>query len=458
MKKLRIFLADEDEALRQNLKRRLLGNGFEVLEAFHKTDVLRFIQSRDLDLAILGSSRNGARDGLEVVKQIRHRDRVIPLILINRQSSEARAIAAFRAGVNDYFKRPFSYQELLASIDRHLSGFSRQQSASHKADLPHLDNHQLMIGVSQSMRKIKLYLAKVALTDCTVLITGETGTGKELAADLIHRNSPRRQRPFVSINCAALPESLVESELFGYERGAFTGAVTSKQGKFELADGGTLLLDEIGDMGSYAQAKILRTIERKETHRLGGKKGIPLDVRVVAATNQDPERMVGQGKFREDLYYRLNVARVHLPPLPHRKEDLLPLIEHYIQEFNQRFGREVEGLTEEALAILFQYGWPGNVRELKNLLEASFVDLPSRLIAFADLPEMFQKRLRDAEGLPENDRDRVLYALLTTKWNKSRAAQKLHCSRMTLYRKMAKYHIVKGGETGHPRKPIKRNM
>jgi transcriptional regulator with PAS, ATPase and Fis domain len=285
-------------------------------------------------------------------------------------------------------------------------------------------------------------LLKVAPTQSTVLITGETGTGKELAAELIHRNSSRHKKPFVCINCAALPENLVESELFGYERGAFTGAIASKQGKFEQAEGGTVFLDEIGDMSPYAQAKILRAIEIKEVYRLGGKGSISLNVRVIAATNQDIERLVAQEKFRKDLYYRFNVAMVHLPPLRDRKEDIPPLLGHYIRELNQRFGREVEGFTQEAMESLLHYDWPGNIRELKNLLEATFINLPSRKIAFMDLPKQFQRRLQETEGLPKSERDQVLSALFATKWNKSKAAQKLHWSRMTLYRKMAKYHIV----------------
>jgi len=298
-----------------------------------------------------------------------------------------------------------------------------------------------MIGDGAAMREIKAYLMNVATTDSTVLITGETGTGKELAAELIHRNSPRHQGPFVCINCAALPESLVESEMFGYERGAFTGAVASKRGKFELAEGGTVFLDEIGDMSPYAQMKILRTTEKKEVYRLGGKGATPINVRIVGATNRDPEQLIEQGNFRKDFYYRLNVARVHLPPLRLRKEDIPSLLKHYIRKFNQRFGREVEGLTEEALASLLHYDWPGNVRELKNLLEASFINLSSWKIAFMDLPKTFQKRLKETEGLPEKERDRVLSVLFATKWNKSKAAQKLHWSRMTLYRKMVKYQI-----------------
>ncbi|OEU80929.1 MAG: hypothetical protein BA872_04370 [Desulfobacterales bacterium C00003060] len=433
MKNPEILIAEGDEVLCQDLKLRLHGHAFEVIKVPDKTGTLRFFQTRKSDLVIISSSRNNSRDGLEAAKQIRRQDGRVPLILITRDSSEARVIAALRAGVNDYFKVPFSYEELVTSINRHLS--------DHKTSLEETNVDKPMIGDSTPMREIKAYLLKVAATDSTVLITGETGTGKDLAADLIHRNSTRHKKPFVCINCAALPESLVESELFGYERGAFTGAIASRQGKFEQAEGGTVFLDEIGDMSPYAQAKILRAIEIKEVYRLGGKRSIPLNVRVIAATNHDTEQLVAQGKFRKDLYYRFNVAMVHLPPLRNRKEDIPTLLGHLIRQFNERFGREVEGFTQEAMASLLRYDWPGNVRELKNVLEATFINLPSQKIAFMDLPKQFQRRLKETEGLPKKERDRVLSALFATNWNKSEAAQKLHWSRMTLYRKMAKYHI-----------------
>jgi two-component system response regulator HydG/two-component system response regulator AtoC len=300
-----------------------------------------------------------------------------------------------------------------------------------------------MIGESPAIRSIKASIGKVAPTDSNVLITGETGTGKELVAELIHRNSPRRQKPFVCINCAAIPDTLFESELFGHERGAFTGAHALREGALKQADGGTAFFDEIGDMSAYAQAKVLRAIERKEVQRLGGRACLPLSVRVIAATNQNLERAVAEGKFRKDLYFRLNVARIHLPPLRERREDIPPLVDHYVREFNRRFGRDCEGFTREAFQSMLRYEWPGNIRELKNILEAVIINLAAHRIAYLDLPERLREHLRDAEGLAPSERDRLLSALLSTNWNKSKAAQQLHWSRMTLYRKMAKYEIAK---------------
>jgi len=304
------------------------------------------------------------------------------------------------------------------------------------------------------MQAIKDYLMKVARTDSTVLITGETGTGKELAAELIHLNSARCEKPMICVNCAALPDTLVESELFGHERGAFTGAVVPKEGKFVLAGKGTLFLDEIGDMNPYAQAKILRSIEKKEVFHLGGEKAIRMDARVLAATNRDPERLMTEGNFRKDLYYRLNVARLNMPPLRERKEDIPNLVDFAIYKLNRRFNCTVEGLSEETMNLFYRYDWPGNVRELMNILEATYINLPSGRISLVDLPGLFIKRVKDSGKLPLDERKQIVAALLETNWNKSTAAQKLNWSRMTLYRKIEKYNIV---ENRSPDRGLRKN-
>ncbi len=437
-----ILIAEGDETLRQNLRRKLSSRGFDLIEARGIGDILRFLQKYKPDLVIISSSQKRIREGINEAKDIRRQNKSVPIILITRYSSEEKAIAALRAGVNDYFIEPFSCEDLLTSIQRNISSVYHQLETRPKTAVKFQYHSQPMLGESKPMRQAKAYLVKLAATDSTVLITGETGTGKELAAELIHRNSPRYKKPFICVNCAALPEGLVESELFGYERGAFTGAVAAKPGKFEMADKGTVFLDEVCDMNPYAQAKILRSIECKEVYPLGGKGAIPLDLRVIAATNQNPEQLMDEGKFRKDLYYRLNVARVHMPPLRERKEDILRLISHAIENLNRRFKRNVQGLTDEAVATLFRYDWPGNVRELMNLMEASFINLPSRQVDFVDLPRQLQKQLDNSAELPLNERKQIVSALLETKWNKSKVAQKLNWSRMTVYRKMAKYNIV----------------
>lgn len=296
-----------------------------------------------------------------------------------------------------------------------------------------------LIGHSGVMERVKDYIARAASTESNVLITGETGTGKELAAELLHRRSARQAKPMISFNCAALPDNLLEGELFGYERGAFTGATSSYPGKLALADGGTVFLDEVGEMTPYAQVKMLRALESREVFRLGAKASVPIDVRIVAATNQDLERLIDERKFRSDFYYRLNVVRVHMPPLRDRKEDLPLLCDHIIRRMSEKLGRPAEGLSTDALASLLRYDWPGNVRELKNLLEAAFVTLSSRQISLADIPEHFRAKL-GVDPL-KNEKDRILESLLATNWNKSRAAEQLRWSRMTLYRKLAKYRL-----------------
>src|SRR5262249_7085926 len=283
-----------------------------------------------------------------------------------------------------------------------------------------------LIGSSLAIWKVKTYLRKVAQTDSHVLITGETGTGKELAAQYIHRHSSRSAKPLVTINCAAIPDGLLESELFGYERGAFTGATSSYCGKLKLADGGTVLFDEIGDMSPYAQAKILRVIETREVYPLGGRRSVPLDIRIIAATNRDLERQVSRNEFRPDLYFRLNVARVELPPLRERKDDIPLLIDHCMQKFSTRFGRGIKGFSKEASELLLRYDWPGNVRELMNFVERIFIDPPVEKIDVCDLPEPMRSpssSLRD--GAPA-ERELLLYTLSQTNWNKSQAAQQLH--------------------------------
>jgi transposase len=292
------------------------------------------------------------------------------------------------------------------------------------------------------MRALHAYISKVAATDSHVLITGETGTGKELVAAQIHQRSRRWQQPFLCLNCPAIPDSLFESELFGYERGAFTGAVTANRGAFERAEGGTIFLDEIGDMPLSVQAKLLRVVEEKAVHRLGGQRRIPLNLRIIAATNQDLEQLVAVKQFRPDLYFRLHVASIHLPPLRDRTQDLWPLCDHYIRQLNQQYGLEIDSFTDDVFAALLRYDWPGNVRELRNLLEAVFIDCESRTIAFMDLPEPFRRRLGDAGRLPPAERDLLLATLVSTHWNKSQAAQQLHWSRMTVYRKLKHYQLT----------------
>ncbi len=290
------------------------------------------------------------------------------------------------------------------------------------------------------MAAVRAEIDSARLTDIHVLITGETGTGKELVAEGIHEGSDRRGRPFVRINCAAIPESLVESELFGHERGAFTGAESHRGGLLGDGAGGTVFFDEVGDMSPLAQAKILRVIENKEVRRLGGRGAIPIDIRILAATNQELEQLVSCGAFRADLYYRLNVARIHVPPLRQHKEDIPALADHYIKECNDRFGGTVEGVDDAVLQRWLEYDWPGNVRELRNVVESSFLKARSGRISLSHLSDHFLELLERRRGAVD-ERQQLLDALFRSDWNKTRAAAALRWSRMTLYRRLAKHGL-----------------
>jgi two-component system response regulator HydG len=286
------------------------------------------------------------------------------------------------------------------------------------------------------------YIGKVARSEAVVLITGETGTGKERVAESIHQESARRSKPFICVNCAAIPDSLLESELFGYDRGAFTGAQGSYLGKFRSAAGGTAFLDEIGEMTLIGQAKILRVLESREVFPLGAVRMTTVDVRFVAATNQELEPLVADGRFRRDLFYRLNIARIAVKPLREHKEDIPELVEHYVHEFNLRYHCNVHKPNQALLDCLIQYDWPGNVRELRNMVEAVFIDPPAGPVSLESLPESFRALFDRYEMSAPSERERMVSALYQTNWNKSKAAEQLKWSRMTLYRKLSKYRIL----------------
>jgi two-component system response regulator HydG/two-component system response regulator AtoC len=299
-----------------------------------------------------------------------------------------------------------------------------------------------LIGETPAIRAVRTCIAQFASVDSNVLIMGETGTGKELVAELIHRNSSRGTKPLIAVNCAAIPDTLLENELFGHERGAFTGAGARQAGLLQIAHGGTVFLDEIGDMTLQAQAKILRAVEAKEVQRLGGRGTVPVDIRIVAATNQDLQRLVSEGRFRRDLYFRLSVARIDLPPLRDRRADIPLLVTQAIGDLNHQFGQSVAALSEHALDHLLAHDWPGNIRELKHLLEAVYVMGPPSVIGCEHLPAWFTRQMVPGHPCEADDRARLLWALRETNWNKSRAAQRLRISRMTLYRKLVRYHLT----------------
>jgi transcriptional regulator with PAS, ATPase and Fis domain len=355
--------------------------------------------------------------------------------LVAEESSEELAIAALRSGVKGYWRDFPTRGELLEFIEEMHSSrapcpkrVQSETSSSRSASGPVL------------CRELRNLLQQLAPVRATTLITGETGTGKEVAADFLHTYSGR-SGPFVAVNCAALPEALAESELFGYERGAFTGATQARAGKIELAKGGTVLLDEIGDMPLSLQCKLLRTIETRTVHRLGAARPVPVDVRFIAATNRSLKQMMEEGRFRQDLYYRLSVTKVELPPLRERTELIEPLVQMFIAQLNADYNGCVEGFTPEALSCLAKYDWPGNIRELRNVLESIMVRVHNGFIDVHDLPLELIAFVSSAPCKLSDERSDILSALRKTQWNKSDAAKALNWSRTTLYRKIARYHI-----------------
>jgi DNA-binding NtrC family response regulator len=409
----------------------------EVVEAAEGADIPELSRRIAPDLLVLQAPPRVA-GVLAVARQVRASGgRTVPMLLIAADCRGDVTLQAMRAGVNDVLGVTCSEADVTESVAR-LMKEAPPRLRTEKT----VSSEQRLVGGSESLRQIRDAIRRVAATDTTVLITGETGTGKELAAELIHHHSRRREKPFVSINCAAIPEGLFESELFGYERGAFTGAQAAREGKLQYAEGGTLFLDEVGDMNLYSQAKILRAIETRNVQRLGSTREIRVNVRVVAATNQNLEQLTSQNRFRQDLYFRLNVARIHLPPLRERVEDIPELVRHSVTELSAHLGREAPDVAHSVLALFERYDWPGNVRELRNVLESALVFSPALCMTERDLPPYVRALFSISARKRETERERIVAALHTAHRNRNETARLLRCSRMTLYRKMIKYGIA----------------
>ena len=449
MSAISVIVLHQNIDIRKTWARRLDAAGFRAKEASSEIEALGSVTTEGAVVVVsdLVSSENSA---IQLIERLSDRRTRVPIVFVATTSSEELAIRAFRAGASDYVQNHLDLDEIAASVTRVASDLKRRLESTVAQIRPEpvteVAATRILIGKSAVIQQVKLRLLRAAAApDTTVLITGETGTGKELAAQVIHNASSRHQKALVSLNCAAIPEALLESELFGYERGAFTGAQWATAGILERGNGGTLFLDEVGELSPLAQAKVLRVIESGEFSRLGSRDTVKANVRFLAATNRNLEEFEKKGKFRADLRFRLNVVRINLPPLRERKEDLPVLIDHFLRRFNIQFGRNVIGFSPHSYDKLLGYDWPGNIRELKNVLEASFVDANpcDDLLALAPPFDLAPS----TSGSP-NEKDRLLYALLSTKWNKSEAARKLHWSRMTLYRKMLKYHIPDKASTG----------
>ena len=458
----RILIVEDEENARLGYEALLRKWGCDVLGVGSAEKALEAF-ARFRPAVILADVELPGMDGLSLLRELGEELREVPAIIITGKGSNERAVLAIEAGAFWYIEKPLHAPILRALLDRALGrARDHRQVVALTRQLRDAGRLGEMVGASKPMREVMQLVERAAPSTASVLITGETGVGKEIVARTIHNLSPRARGPFVAINCSAIPESLMESEIFGHERGAFTGAAERRLGCFELADRGTLLLDEIGEMPAPTQAKLLRVLEDRMVRRLGSKSETPVDVRVLAATNKDPHQAVAEGKLRQDLFFRLNVFHIHLPPLRVRKDDLPLLVENILREVNRKHGREVRGVANEVMELFQGYPWPGNVRELRNVLEHAAIVAERDVLAREHLPSGFGKAtpagrsalagLRFPAGatVDEVERELIFQTLESTSNNKTRAAELLGISLKTLHNKLKEYEA---GAKGHAAPP-----
>jgi two-component system response regulator HydG len=452
LSKRTLLLVDDDIAHRTMLKAHLASEGYGVIEADDGDVAVHLTRERDVDLVLLDLKMQ-RMDGLEALVEIHKHKSELPVIIITAFSSVENAVEAMKQGAFDYVTKPVDSDALSLTVKRALDfttlqqeNISLKQRLGEKFDLGNL------IGTSQPMQELAETLALVAPSDATVLITGESGTGKELVAGAVHHNSRRKEAPYIKVNCAALHENLLESELFGHEKGAFTGAADQRKGRFEMADQGTLFLDEIGDMSPTTQAKILRVLQEGEFERLGGSSTIKVDVRLLAATHKNLEQMVEEGSFRQDLFFRLNVVPLHLPPLRNRPMDIPPLAEHFLTQYSKKNRKDIRNFESEAMEALLAYHWPGNIRELENAIERAVILCLEEKIALSHLPLPVRQSYTDHADRPfairpgltlkDMEKELILTTLRQTDDNRTRAAEILGITRQTLQNKLKEYGLT----------------
>jgi len=444
-----ILVVDDDNGHRTMLKTLLSGWGYRVYEADDGSKAIEWVRSRPFDL-ILMDIRMVKVSGLEALSVIKSMNPAIPVIIITAYSSVESAIEAMKKGAYEYLMKPLDFEEMHMKMEQAMEHCRLKEENRILKEIigEHFDTRNI-IGKSPSMIRLLETTSKAAASDATVLITGESGTGKEMIAGAIHFNSTRENHPFIKLNCAAISEGLLESELFGHERGAFTGAVRRREGRFSQAHRGTLFLDEISEMSMAMQAKLLRVIQEKEFTRVGGEEVLTVDVRIITATNRDLLAEVQQGNFREDLYYRLNVINLKVPPLRERREDIPLLAEHFLKMFSAKNDKAIKGFTPQAMDRLIRYRWPGNVREMMNAVESAVVLSDSEYISESDL-SLLHAELPSQEAaapvsadlpLEEVEKTTILKTLEISGGNKSEAARKLGITRATLHKKLKKYQV-----------------
>lgn len=449
-----ILVVDDDKTHRIMLKTMLKQWGWQIEEADDGTTAIEAVHSTPFD-AILMDVRMTKLDGIEALRQIHAYNPAIPVIIMTAYSSVDAAVEAIKIGAHDYLTKPLDFDRLKLTMAHALDHRQVQENknSSRNISAPVMDTGGI-IGSSGPMRELMEMVSYVAPTEATVLISGESGTGKELIAAALHHNSTRKNGPFVKVNCAALVENLLESELFGHEKGAFTGADRRREGRFAQANGGTIFLDEISETSPGMQAKLLRVLQEHEVQRVGGQETLAVDARVLAASNRKLEEEVAQGSFREDLYYRLNVVTLHVPPLRDRREDIPALVEYFVEKFARKNNRQVSGITPRCMALLLNYPWPGNVRELENAIERGIIlmrgdyldeeslPIPVRRFAMKNEAPPFASAAAPPGSLEEAEQTVIKNILAETGGNKSEASRRLNITRKTLLSKMHKYGLT----------------
>jgi two-component system, NtrC family, nitrogen regulation response regulator NtrX len=448
-----VLIVDDEKGVQSSIQGILEDAGFDSQAVSTAEDALEILTRKRFPVVLLDVWLPGM-DGLQALAQIRRISPDTVVIMISGHGSIETAVSATKLGAFDFVEKPLSLEKTILVVKNALH--QNQLQEENRILREQVEQKYVMIGDSVPMQALRQQIAFAAPSNGRVLIYGENGTGKELVAHLLHLQSPRRDAAFIEMNCAAIPEELIESELFGHVKGSFTGASEDKEGKFAQADGGTLFLDEVGDMSSKTQAKVLRVLEEQRFTPVGGNTPVKVDVRVIASTNKNLEREIELGNFREDLYYRLNVLPFQLPPLRERREDIASLTDYFLEDFAQKYGRKPPMLTRKAVEILENYGWPGNVRELRNIMERMVIMTPQTRIDIYDLPESILQRTLPVQTEQEEEnslqvaRDRfekefILQKLMEYKGNVARAAQALRIERSNLYRKIRQLGIPYSG-------------
>jgi two-component system response regulator PilR (NtrC family) len=446
----KVLVVDDERSILLLLKEALSQWGYQVTVAPSAAEALGLLKSELFD-ALITDIRMPDMSGLELLREVKKQDESIEVVMMTGYPTIASAVQALKEGAYDYLSKPLILDELRHLMSRMMERkFLRGEVSTLRARLGEELTVNELIGTSVPMERVKEIIGKVAVTDSPVLIEGESGTGKELVAAAIHRLSSRAKRPFIPVNCSAIPQDLLESEFFGHVRGAFSGAVADALGLFRGADEGTIFLDEIAELSPALQVKLLRVLQEMQVRPVGSTKAYPVDVRVIAATNRDLERAMTEGSFRQDLFYRLNVVRITLPPLRERRDDIQALVSHFLRRFNRRFHRDVRGIAPDALAALTAYTFPGNVRELENLIERAYAMGAREQIQLADLPTLSKAAAAappvtspdTVPALGDVERELILKALAVFKDDKEAAAKALGISRRTIYRRLKEYGVL----------------